>query len=531
MIDFLRDNWRIVLERTCEHLALVVIAMAIALVIGVPLGVLAARRPALQKPIVGAANIFQTIPSLALFGFLLPFLNIGATNAIVALVIYSLLPLVRNTLTGIQSVDENVRQAAVAMGMTERQILRQVELPLAAPFILAGVRTATVLCIGIATIASFIAAGGLGVLIYDGLRNLDNATTLAGAIPAALLALGADGAIGALQHRLENRSRGAAPQNQSARVLTKLSAVPLALFLLLALIGAAVGARSLFGNRVEVAAENAAQQTLRIGSKEFTESRLLAEILAGAIQQEGGSAQVEEGLGGNLPHQALVSGNLDAYPEYTGTAWTEILKQKTKTDARAVYDGVKREYSQQFNLAVSAPLGYSNGFAILVRGADAKRLKLQTISDMRPYAPRWILGCGPDFISRPDGYRGFVRAYGLKFATAPRSMDLALINRALSSKSVDVIVGNETDGLIPKLDLFQLRDDKSYFPPYQTVFVARAAAIRNPAMQRALAKLAGSITPDAIRKMNYEIDAQKKSPHNVAKEWLKESYSSKVAKQ
>ena len=207
------------------------------------------------------------------------------------------------------------------------------------------------------------------------------------------------------------------------------------------------------------------------------------------------------------------------------------MKQKTQTNARAVYDGVKREYSRQFKLAVSAPLGYSNGFAILVRGADARRLKLRTISDLKPYAPRWILGCGPDFISRPDGYRGFVKSYGLQFATAPRSMDLALINRALASKSVDVIVGNETDGLIPKLDLFQLRDDKSYFPPYQTVFVARAAAMKNAAMQRALSKLAGSITPDAIRKMNYEIDAQKKSPHDVAEEWLKKSYDGKKAAQ
>ena len=392
MIAFLRDNWRIVLERTCEHLALVVIAMAIALVIGVPLGVLAARRPALQKPIVGGANVFQTIPSLALFGFLLPFLNIGAKNAIVALVIYSILPLVRNTLTGVQSVDKNVREAAVAMGMTERQILRQVELPLAAPFILAGVRTATVLCIGIATIASFIAAGGLGVLIYDGLRNLDNATTLAGAIPAALLALGADGALGALQHRLENRSRGAASASASARVLAKLALVPLTLFLLLALVGAAVGARSLFGNRVEVAAAGETQQTLRIGSKEFTESRLLAEILAGAIQKEGGAAQVEEGLGGNLPHQALLSGNLDAYPEYTGTAWTEILKQKTQTNARAVYDGVKREYSRQFKLGGQRAAGLFQ--RLRDSGARRRRAAFETAYDFRFETLRAALDSG-----------------------------------------------------------------------------------------------------------------------------------------
>jgi osmoprotectant transport system permease protein len=192
MIEYLSRNGRDLLQHTNEHLALVFIAMLLACAIGIPLGVVASRMPALQRPIIGLANVMQTVPSLALFGFLLPLLGLGARNAIVALVVYSLLPLIRNTVTGITGIDRSVREAAVAMGMTDRQILWQVELPLASSVILAGVRVATVLCIGIATIASFIGAGGLGENIQNGLRRLDNVETLAGAIPAALLALAAD---------------------------------------------------------------------------------------------------------------------------------------------------------------------------------------------------------------------------------------------------------------------------------------------------------------------------------------------------
>jgi osmoprotectant transport system permease protein len=213
MSEWMSRYGRDLLQHTNEHLALVFIAMLVACAIGIPLGIVASRVPALQKPIIGIANIMQTVPSLALFGLLLPLLGLGAPNAIVALVLYSLLPLVRNTVTGITGIENGVRQSAVAMGMTDRQILWQVELPLASSVILAGVRVATVLCVGITTIATFIDAGGLGVYIQNGLRRADNFETLMGAIPAALLALGADAALGTLQVRLEQRmaSRKAPP--------------------------------------------------------------------------------------------------------------------------------------------------------------------------------------------------------------------------------------------------------------------------------------------------------------------------------
>ena len=210
--DFIKTHWREVAALTAEHLLLVAVATALAVAVGLPLGVLLTRRAALKKPVLAFAGVMQTVPSLALFGFLipLPLLGIGARTATVALILYALLPIIRNTVAGIEGVERSVREAAVAMGMTDAQILRQVELPLAAPVILAGVRVATVITVGVATVAAFIGAGGLGTLIYRGLRQYDNALILAGAIPAALMALGLDWLIGRVETRVGAHERRAA---------------------------------------------------------------------------------------------------------------------------------------------------------------------------------------------------------------------------------------------------------------------------------------------------------------------------------
>lgn len=526
MREFLQSNGLDLVQHINEHLALVLVAMTLAIAIGIPLGVLLTRQPSLQRPVLGLANVLQTVPSLALFGFLLPVVGLGAPNAIIALVLYSLLPLIRNTVTGIQGVERSVREAAVAMGMTDRQILWQVELPLASSVILAGVRVATVLCVGVTTIASFIDAGGLGVYIQNGLRTVDNVTTLAGAIPAALLALCADGLLGALQTELEQKNFGGRPAaSPRARALRRLSLAPLALALCLGFIGAVQGMSSLFGGGRGGAAVNNNDKSagfLVVGSKEFTESRILAEIVAQMVEARRYEVQRRGGLGGNLPHQALLGGRIDCYPEYTGTAFAEILKHKPITDVRAVYNRVQEDYAQKFDVGVSEPLGYSNGFAILVRGADARRLKLKTISDAAPHTPKWVAGFGPDFITRADGYPGFARTYNLRFSRAPRSMDLSLINRALASGQVDLIAGNETDGLIQKLDLVQLQDDKKYFPPYEAVILARRDVLRRtPALRQALDALAGKISTEEMRRMNLAVDGDKRPIPDVVREWIK----------
>jgi glycine betaine/choline ABC-type transport system substrate-binding protein len=225
-------------------------------------------------------------------------------------------------------------------------------------------------------------------------------------------------------------------------------------------------------------------------------------------------------LGGNLPHEAMVSGTLDLYPEYTGTSYTAILRHAPITDPRAVYNQVKQEYAARFNVEVSAPVGFENTFAILVRGDEARRLNLKTISDAAPHTSSWRAGFGQDFMSREDGYPGFSKSYGLKFAEV-REMDLSLTYIALSSRQVDLIAGNSTEGRIATLDLFQLWDDRHYFPPYEAVYLVRQDTLaRVPALREVLTNLANSITTEEMRRLNYEVDGNRRDPKEVIKQWI-----------
>jgi osmoprotectant transport system permease protein len=501
--QFLQLNWPELLLLVRQHVELVFVAILTAVIIGVPTGILITRYRALRGPVLGLANVMQTTPSLALFGFLipLPFIGgIGARTALVALVLYSLLPIIRNTVTGILGVEPSVREAAVAMGMTDGQVLRQVELPLAMGVIVTGIRVATVIAVGVTTIAAAVGAGGLGVYIFRGLRQYDNNLLLAGALSAALLALAADFFLGLLERQFSFETK-------RRSVLPKLA---LAAAVLLVVVGGLVIWRS----------GGTSKDQVTIGSKDFTESALLAEIVAQMLEARGVSVERRFELGGNLPHEALVGGTLDLYPEYTGTSYTAILHHAPTGDPRAVYDQVKQEYATKFNVEVSPPLGFENTFAILVRGEDARQLNLKTISDAAPHTPRWRAGFGQDFMSRADGYPGFSKAYGLKFAEV-REMDLSLTYIALSSRQVDLIAGNSTEGRIARLDLFQLADDRRYFPPYEAVYLVRQDSVtRVPALREVLSKLANAISTEEMRRLNYEIDGNKRDPKEVVREWL-----------
>ncbi len=506
LFRFFIENRNEALALTFEHLLLALVATGAATAVGIPIGVLLTRRPRLSKVTLAAASVIQTIPSLALFGFLIPLLGsygIGRAPAIIALFLYSLLPIIRNTFTGISGVDPAVREAARGMGMTDWQMLTQVELPLAMSVIIAGVRVATVISVGTATIAAAIGAGGLGTYIFRGLRTLDRTLILAGAVPAALMALGADFTLGWIEKRL-------APNAQSRSGKAK--------WLAIAAAGAAVIAAAIFS----LAGGETSSRRVIVASKDFTESRILAEIVAQAIET-GSGIEVERRseLSGDVLHSGLLSGQIDSYVEYTGTAFTAILKHQPITDPRAVYDQVKRDYESQFNLEWLDPLGFNNTFAILVRGDDAARLNLKTISDAARYAPQWRAGFGQDFMSRADGYPGFARAYGLRFSEPPREMDLSLTYQALANRQVDLIAGNSTDGLIDKLGLFQLEDDRHYFPPYEAAPVFRKEILdRYPQIRDAMKRLAGKITDAQMRRLNYAVDAEKRDVKEIAREFL-----------
>jgi osmoprotectant transport system permease protein len=511
--EFLRENWAELLVLTREHLVLVFVSTALAVAVGVPLGILLTRRQALQEPVLGIANILQTVPSLALFGLLIPLPligGIGAKTAIIALTLYSFLPVIRNTVTGILSVDAKTKEAAVAMGMTDRQILKMVELPLAAPVILTGIRVAVVIAVGVATVAAAVGAGGLGTYIFRGLRQNDNNLLLAGALSSAILALFCDFALGQFEKSFDYKTRGA----NSRRKFIAGGAFALVL---------AVLGLSFFSNFNSPISDQRAnsefsKQTVRVGSKDFTESVILAEILAQMLEKRGIPVERRFELGGNLAHDALVSNNLDVYPEYTGTAYTAILKHPPVTDTVRVYDETKREYAGKFKLNVSPALGFSNDFAILVRGDVARKNDLKTISDAVPLSRSWQAGFGQDFMSRADGYRGFAKAYNFNFAKQPREMDLSLTYRALQSGELDIIAGNSTDGLIAALDLFQLADDKTYFPPYQAVFIARQE--KAEILRETFEKLNNAISTDEMRRLNYAVDGEQLTPRAAAANWL-----------
>ena len=259
-----------------------------------------------------------------------------------------------------------------------------------------------------------------------------------------------------------------------------------------------------------------------IGAKNFTEQVVLGELLAQEIEAKS-DLKVERRFylaGSYICQQALVAGRIDAYVEYTGTALTAILKQPLDRDPAAVLDTVRHLYASRYHVTVGKPLGFENTFAMVIRGEDARRLHLTTLSQAAQYTPQWRLGVGYEFEQRPDGLAGLSNAYGLKFAGPPRTMDLGLLYRALNAHQVDMIAANSTDGPIQAFGLTVLQDDKHYFPPYQAVPLVRDEAIRRwPQIQNALNALAGRITADDMRKMNEAVDGQHRDPADVVREF------------
>ena len=260
-----------------------------------------------------------------------------------------------------------------------------------------------------------------------------------------------------------------------------------------------------------------------IGSKNFTESMMLGELLAQQIEAHT-RAKVERRFylaGTYICQQALLAGRIDLYPEYTGTALTAILKRKVGGDKADVYQRVKNEYESRLGLTLGPPFGFNDTFAMEIRGADARRLNLKTLSQAAAYAPQWHAGFGYEFMERPDGYRGLAATYGLHFAAPPRVMDLGLLAPALKDHQIDIAAGNATDGLIPALDLFVLEDDRHYFPPYEAVAVIRQQSLHDhPEVEQAIAELGGKISDQEMRELNYALDGRRRDVKDVAREFL-----------
>jgi glycine betaine/choline ABC-type transport system substrate-binding protein len=262
-----------------------------------------------------------------------------------------------------------------------------------------------------------------------------------------------------------------------------------------------------------------------VGSKNFTEQLVLGEMFAQVIEARA-HLEVERRFylaGTFICHQAILAGRIDLYPEYTGTALTAVLKEPPGRDKQEVYRRVKQGYESRFGLTLGPPLGFDDTFAIVIRGEDARKLNLHTLSQAAAYTPQWRAGFGYEFMERPDGYKGLVATYGLRFAEAPRIMDLGLITRALKEHQVDLIAGNNTDGLIPALDLFVLEDDRHYFPPYEGVAIVRQELLKtHPEVGTALNALSGAISDQDLRRLNYAVDGEHQDVVVVVRDFLRE---------
>ena len=509
--------------RTGEHLMLTGVSTGIAILVGIPLGICAARIWWLRGPLTGGVGILQTIPSLAMLAILLAMLQkIGAIPAIIALTMYALLPIVRNTLTGLEGVSPAVMEAARGIGMTPCQRLWIVEIPLSMPVIMAGIRTAAVVSVGVATLSAFIGAGGLGQFINRGLALSNTHLILLGAIPAAMLALIVDGSIAAFQWGLRRkRSR-----DSRFKVAIDLFLRPVALAMPTALI--VFGCFTYFSTSTSssnpVWGPSAPERrTVRIGTKNFTEQLILGELMAQLIE-ECTDLRVERrfNLGGTMIcHGALKSGGIDLYAEYTGTALTAILKQSVIADPDQAHEIVTREYRQRFAADWLRPFGFNNTYAITVRKFDALSRNLRTISDLIAISGTLRAGFTAEFSERADGYPGLSRAYELQFREV-RDLDPALMYQAIANREIDVICAFATDGRIAALDLQPLQDDRGFFPPYQAAPVIRTEVLdAHPELRQVLDLLAGILDNATMQRLNFEVDEKKHRPSDVALEFLR----------
>ena len=498
---------------TGQHLVLTGVSTGLAIAIGLPFGILASTRQWLRATVLGSIGVFQTVPSLAMLAILLALVGkIGAVPAIIALTIYALLPIVRNTVTGIEGVPPEVVEAARGIGMTRLQQLIKVQLPLAMPVIIAGIRTAAVVGVGIATLSAFIGAGGLGQFINRGLALSNTQLILLGAIPAALLAVVVDGVIAATAWGMEP-----VRHRKKHSLKARLKSVALGMPLLLVALGVytAVGSRS--------PAANHASKTICIGSKNFTEQIILGELMTQMIGAHTDLAVDRRfNLGGTMIcHEALAAGAIDLYAEYTGTGLVAVLKRPVESDANSVFNMVRTEYKKQFKLEWLEPFGFNNTYALTVRKSDARDKVWQTISDLATSADTLRAGFTAEFSERADGYPGVRKAYGFGFAKV-HDLEPSLMYQAVANGEVDVICAFTTDGRIAAYDLQPLDDNRRFFPPYFAAPVIRSDFLQHHFEVRGvLARLAGVLDDKTMQRLNFEVDEKGRHPDEVARDFLR----------
>ena len=513
-LNFVIERKTEILDLFMQHVQLTVFSILMSIIIAIPLSILIVRYRKLSTPIIGFTNIVQSIPSLALLGFLIPLFGIGSKPAIIMVVLYSLLPIVKNTYTGLTNINPSLIEASDGMGLTQTQVLLKVRFPLAMPIIMSGIRVSSVTAVGLMTIAAFIGAGGLGYLVYSGVSTVNNNMILAGAIPACLLAIFLDYVLGKIENivipeGIRNSDNSKSKKSNSLFKSKKFKLTAMALVLVL-IIGSVVAS---FGK---------SKNTIVIGSKNYNEQLVLGSMVASLIEHKT-NYKVERkfNLGGTaVIFNAMKSKNIDMYVEYTGTGLISILKKPSMSDPTKVYDIVKKDFLKNYGIELMKPIGFNNAYIMAVKKDFAKKNNINSISDLAKISPTLNAGFTMEFTNRSDGYPGLQKAYNLNFKNV-KGIDGGLRYTALSNNETQVLDANSTDGLLQKFDLKLLKDDKNFFPPYNPVPIVRSDSLKKfPGVKEVLLLLDGKVNDEEMQKLNFKVD-NGEDPKKVAEDFLK----------
>ena len=512
-IDYIIENKDQIVSLCIEHIELTALALIIAIIIGVPIGILISYKRKLNKPVLGITSITQAIPSMALLGFMIPFLGIGTAPAIVVVVLYSLLPIIKNTYTGIANISPATVEAATGIGLTKAQILTKIQIPEALPIIMAGVRISSVSAVGLMTMAAFIGGGGLGYLIFSGIRTVNNYQILAGAIPACILALLVDYFFGAIEKlvtpiSLQNETKSKEKQKKERR---KNKIIVIITILIIGL---------LFLQEIDFSKKS--ENVIRVGSKDFTEQEILCYMTSQAIENNTDiDVENECNLGGaQVVFSALTNDNIDLYIDYAGTDYTDILKHKPISDVDKVYKTIKKEMKEKYDIEVLNQMAFNNTYALAVTKETAQKYNLATISDLTRVSNDLIIAPTLEFINREDGLPGLEKEYGLSFKDTI-GIDGSPRYTALQNNNAQVIDAFTTDGLLKKFNLVVLEDDKNFFPPYYAIPLVRSDTLKEyPEIEKVLNALGPYLTDEVMQDLNYQVDELGKSPEKVATDFL-----------
>ena len=502
LMKLLTEDFKFFTNLTIEHILISLLAISIASVLGIILGIIISEYRRFSGLILGTVNILYTIPSIALLGFFITITGVGNTTALIALIIYALLPIIRSTYTGIVNINPLIIEASEGMGSTKLQQLFKVKLPLALPVLMSGIRNMVTMTIALAGIASFVGAGGLGVAIYRGITTNNSAMTFLGSLLIAILALVFDFVLGLIEKRLTNRKR----------VKYKINPKLIILGLFIVIFGAYFSLNS------------KKDKTINIATKPMTEGYILGQMLTELIEQDTDlKVNITNGVGGGTSniHPAIVKGEFDLYPEYTGTSWEAVLKKEASYD-ESKFDELQKEYKEKYNLEYINLYGFNNTYGLAVNKDIAEKYNLKTYSDLAKVSNNLIFGAEYDFFEREDGYKELQKVYNIDFKKKI-DMDIGLKYQAMKDKKIDVMVIFTTDGQLAISDVIVLEDDKKMYPSYRAGTVVRSEILSEyPELKPVLEKLNNILDDKTMADLNYQVESKGKKPEDVAREYLQE---------